>query len=112
MLGGVATAAFAARSRRSSRRRLLPTSWQSAASSAGVPSSSWTRCEGRREVVMAPTLLPTEWYPEAYPEVVFRGVSLLVAGSIATDHLMSFPGRFADSLVVDQLDKLSVSFLV
>ena len=41
-----------------------------------------------------------------------RGVSLLVAGSIATDHLMSFPGKFADSLVVDQLDKLSVSFLV
>ena len=25
---------------------------------------------------------------------------------------MSFPGKFADSLVVDQLDKLSVSFLV
>jgi adenosine kinase len=39
-------------------------------------------------------------------------VSLLIAGSIATDHLMSFPGKFADSLVVDQLDKLSVSFLV
>jgi adenosine kinase len=39
-------------------------------------------------------------------------VSLLVAGSIATDHLMSFPGKFADSLVIDQLDKLSVSFLV
>lgn len=38
--------------------------------------------------------------------------SLLIAGSIATDHLMSFGGRFADSLVVDQLDKLSVSFLV
>ena len=37
---------------------------------------------------------------------------LLIAGSIATDHLMSFPGRFADSLVVDQLDKVSVSFLV
>ncbi|GAA1912554.1 carbohydrate kinase family protein [Nocardioides lentus] len=37
---------------------------------------------------------------------------LLITGSIATDHLMSFPGRFADSLVVDQLDKLSVSFLV
>ena len=37
---------------------------------------------------------------------------LLIAGSIATDHLMSFPGRFSDSLVVDQLDKLSVSFLV
>jgi adenosine kinase len=39
-------------------------------------------------------------------------VSLLVTGSIATDHLMSFPGRFADSLVVDQLDKIALSFLV
>jgi adenosine kinase len=39
-------------------------------------------------------------------------VSLLVTGSIATDHLMSFGGKFSDSLVVDQLDKLSVSFLV
>jgi adenosine kinase len=38
--------------------------------------------------------------------------SLLIAGSIATDHLMTFPGKFADSLVVEQLDKLSVSFLV
>lgn len=38
--------------------------------------------------------------------------TLLIAGSIATDHLMTFSGRFADSLVVDQLDKLSVSFLV
>jgi adenosine kinase len=39
-------------------------------------------------------------------------MSLLIAGSIATDHLMNFGGRFADSLVVEQLDKLSVSFLV
>ena len=39
-------------------------------------------------------------------------MSLLIAGSIATDHLMNFGGKFADSLVVDQLDKLSVSFLV
>ncbi|HET9500542.1 MAG TPA: carbohydrate kinase family protein [Marmoricola sp.] len=39
-------------------------------------------------------------------------MSLLIAGSIATDHLMSFDGKFADSLVVEQLDKLSVSFLV
>ncbi len=38
--------------------------------------------------------------------------SLLIAGSVATDHLMSFDGKFADSLVVEQLDKLSVSFLV
>ena len=39
-------------------------------------------------------------------------MSLLVTGSIATDHLMSFPGRFSDSLVVDQLDKIALSFLV
>lgn len=38
--------------------------------------------------------------------------SLLIAGSIATDHLMTFGGKFEDSLVVEQLDKLSVSFLV
>lgn len=39
-------------------------------------------------------------------------MTLLIAGSIATDHLMTFSGKFADSLVVEQLDKLSVSFLV
>jgi len=39
-------------------------------------------------------------------------VRIAVTGSIATDHLMTFPGRFADSLVVDQLNKISLSFLV
>ncbi len=37
---------------------------------------------------------------------------IAVTGSIAADHLMSFPGRFTDSLVVEQLDKLALSFLV
>ena len=37
---------------------------------------------------------------------------IAVAGSIASDHLMHFPGRFADLLVVDQLDRMSLSFLV
>lgn len=37
---------------------------------------------------------------------------IAITGSIATDHLMTFPGRFRDSLVVEQLDKISVSFLV
>ncbi|HET8600329.1 MAG TPA: carbohydrate kinase family protein [Segeticoccus sp.] len=36
---------------------------------------------------------------------------IAVTGSIATDHLMTFEGRFADSLVVEQLDKISLSFL-
>lgn len=35
-----------------------------------------------------------------------------VTGSIATDHLMTFGGKFADSLVVEQLDRISLSFLV
>jgi adenosine kinase len=39
-------------------------------------------------------------------------VRIAVTGSIATDHLMTFPGRFADALLPDQLDHLSVSFLV
>jgi adenosine kinase len=39
-------------------------------------------------------------------------VRIAVTGSIATDHLMTFPGRFADSLVADSLHKVSLSFLV
>lgn len=35
-----------------------------------------------------------------------------VTGSIATDHLMVFPGRFTDQLVADQLASVSLSFLV
>jgi adenosine kinase len=38
-------------------------------------------------------------------------VRIAVTGSIATDHLMTFQGKFADSLVVEQLDKISLSFL-
>jgi adenosine kinase len=39
-------------------------------------------------------------------------VSIVVTGSVATDHLMTFPGLFSESLVVDQLDKIALSFLV
>ncbi len=37
---------------------------------------------------------------------------IAVTGSIATDQLMHFPGRFADQFVADQLDRISLSFLV
>ncbi|HET6447255.1 MAG TPA: carbohydrate kinase family protein [candidate division Zixibacteria bacterium] len=37
---------------------------------------------------------------------------IVITGSIAFDYLMSFPGRFGDHLLADQLDKVSVSFLV
>jgi adenosine kinase len=39
-------------------------------------------------------------------------VPVAVTGSIATDHLMHFPGRFAEQLVAEQLHRLSLSFLV
>jgi adenosine kinase len=39
-------------------------------------------------------------------------VRIAVTGSIATDHLMTFPGKFTDQLIADKLDKVSLSFLV
>ncbi len=37
---------------------------------------------------------------------------IAVTGSIATDHLMTFPGRFVEQLMADKLDKVALSFLV
>lgn len=37
---------------------------------------------------------------------------IAITGSIAYDYLMTFPGKFADHLIADKLDKISVSFLV
>jgi adenosine kinase len=39
-------------------------------------------------------------------------VRIAVTGSIATDYLMTFPGRFSEQLVAEQLDRVSLSFLV
>jgi adenosine kinase len=39
-------------------------------------------------------------------------VRIAVAGSIATDHLMSFEGRFAEQIIPDQIQQLSLSFLI
>jgi adenosine kinase len=39
-------------------------------------------------------------------------VAIAVTGSIATDHLMRFPGRFSEQLLADHLQKVSLSFLV
>jgi len=39
-------------------------------------------------------------------------VRIALTGSIATDHLMTFGGRFADSFVEGQLEHVSLSFLV
>ena len=37
---------------------------------------------------------------------------IAVTGSIATDHLMMFSGKFTDTLIAEKLDKVSLSFLV
>lgn len=37
---------------------------------------------------------------------------IVITGSIAFDYLMSFPGRFSDHLIADQLHSVSLSFLV
>lgn len=39
-------------------------------------------------------------------------LTFAITGSIATDHLMRFSGKFTDSLVADKLDHVSLSFLV
>jgi adenosine kinase len=38
-------------------------------------------------------------------------MTVITAGSIATDHLMVFPGRFSDQLVEGELHHISLSFL-
>lgn len=39
-------------------------------------------------------------------------MSVVVTGSIATDHLMTFPGRFTDQFVEGAMENVSLSFLV
>jgi adenosine kinase len=39
-------------------------------------------------------------------------MAIFITGSVAFDYLMTFPGRFRDNIIPDQLDKISLSFLV
>ena len=39
-------------------------------------------------------------------------MQIAVTGSIATDHLMTFPGRFVEQFIAEKLDRVSLSFLV
>ena len=39
-------------------------------------------------------------------------MNTVITGSIAYDYLMTFPGRFAEHILPDQLDHISLSFLV
>ena len=37
---------------------------------------------------------------------------IAITGSIATDHLMTFPGRFIEQFIPEKMDRVSLSFLV
>ncbi len=37
---------------------------------------------------------------------------IAITGSIATDHLMTFPGRFVEHFIPEKMDRVSLSFLV
>ncbi len=39
-------------------------------------------------------------------------MNIVITGSIAFDYLMHFPGKFSEAFMADQLDKISLSFLV
>ena len=39
-------------------------------------------------------------------------MTIAVTGSIATDHLLRFPGKFSEQLLAEHLQKVSLSFLV
>lgn len=39
-------------------------------------------------------------------------MTVAVTGSMAFDYIMSFPGKFADHILPDQIERLSISFLV
>jgi adenosine kinase len=39
-------------------------------------------------------------------------VRIAITGSIATDHLMTFPGRFVEQFIPEKMDRVSLSFLV
>src|SRR5579884_1726143 len=97
---------------------------------AGFSAVMWTcsasaiMAERASVSIMDPTLRMYSRVANAYRRVASAGrrprgsllmlpaVRIAVTGSIATDHLMTFDGRFADALLPDQLAHLSVSFLV
>ena len=93
-------------------RRLLPLTCPPSRQAVGPPGRPPDAVPGA--IVGARTSTPrrrsvTRGTPARSTE---RSVRIAVTGSIATDHLMTFPGRFADSLVADKLDRVSLSFLV
>src|SRR5215470_11733150 len=66
--------------------------------------------DDRRSSSPRATVLAREAEPHGTP--TGRPRRIAVTGSIATDHLMRFPGRFLEQLIAEKLDRVSLSFLV
>lgn len=54
----------------------------------------------------------TEQVAGSHPDCGPHVGRIAVTGSVATDHLMAYSGRFVDALIPEKLSTLSVSFLV
>src|SRR6201986_370955 len=77
-----------------------------------LPLGSPTEASGRRPAVRS---RPRPWVSLASRTYETKGgffVTIAVTGSIATDNLMRFPGRFSEHLLAEHLQKVSLSFLV
>src|SRR3984885_6019125 len=76
------------------------------------PLSSPTEASGRRPAVRSRPRPPVRLASRTYETKGGFFVTIAVTGSIATDHLMRFPGRFSEHLLAEHLQKVSLSFLV
>src|ERR1700733_5333821 len=76
------------------------------------PLRSPTEASGRRPAVRSRPRPPVRLASRTFELKGWNFVTIVVTGSIATDNLMRFPGRFSEHLLAEHLQKVSLSFLV
>src|SRR6201986_2375920 len=77
-----------------------------------LPLGSPTEASGRRPAVRSRPRPPVRLASRTLELKGWNFVTIAVTGSIATDNLMRFPGRFSEHLLAEHLQKVSLSFLV
>src|SRR3984893_3229986 len=76
------------------------------------PLGSATEASGRPPTTRSQPLPPVRLASRTLELKGWNFVTIAVTGSIATDNLMRFPGRFSEHLLAEHLQKVSLSFLV
>src|ERR1700729_844026 len=76
------------------------------------PLRSPTEASGRRPAVRSRPRPPVRLASRTFELKGWNFVTIVVTGSIATDNLIRFPGRFSEHLLAEHLQKVSLSFLV